>query len=280
MRDEGPCVQSYPNRNRWNWEENAHEPASGQERDRKIRVVDESGRCYDRKDTAFSSPAMSDTPTFEFMTPDEGLPRNILPFDGETILHGVVFDGAEAARLMDVLRKETPWKHDEAVMFGKHIVTARKVAWYGDQHYDYTYSGKTRTALSWTPELLAIRKRVESLTGASYNSCLLNLYHDGSQGMGWHHDDEKGLGTNSNIASVSFGAARRFDFRHKSSGEKVSVILESGSLLEMRGRTQSCWQHQLPKSAKVREPRVNLTFRRMIVDQTRLGRPSESGRII
>jgi alkylated DNA repair dioxygenase AlkB len=117
-----------------------------------------------------------------------------------------------------------------------------------------------------------MKKLVEERTGASYNSCLLNLYADGEQGMGWHHDDENGLGSNSNIASVSFGATRRFDFRHKKSREQVSVVLEHGSLLVMRGTTQACWQHQIPKTKKITTPRVNLTFRQMVeMDRTDIG---------
>ena len=193
-------------------------------------------------------------------------PNNVLPYDGESRYYGALFDAREADSHLNYLLTEITWKHDEAVMFGRHIVTARKVAWFGDRNFDYTYSGCTRTALEWTPRLRAMRDLVEERTGASYNSCLLNLYADGDQGMGWHHDDEKGLGTNSNIASVSFGAVRRFDFRHKQSREKISVMLEHGSLLVMRGATQACWQHQLPKTKKVTAPRINLTFR-LMVDQ-------------
>nr|WP_224772488.1 alpha-ketoglutarate-dependent dioxygenase AlkB [Pelagicoccus enzymogenes] len=191
-------------------------------------------------------------------------PYNVLPRDGESIYFGRMMDATEADQWLNHLLDAIPWKHDEAFIYGRHIVTARKVAWYGDQCFEYTYSGRTRTALPWTPELLDLKARVEDQAGASYNSCLLNLYADGSQGMAWHHDDEKGLGENSNIASLSFGAERRFDFRHKQRKEKVSVMLEHGSLLVMRGTTQACWQHQIPKATKVKQPRVNLTFRRML----------------
>ena len=220
-----------------------------------------------------------ETSSLPFDFGEEPLPRNVLPQDGEAMDHGVIFKREEADRYFEVLLREVPWRHDEAKMFGKHIVTARKVAWYGDRNYDYTYSGRTRTALIWTPELWEIKEMVEGLSGARYNSCLLNLYGDGSQGMGWHHDDEKGLGRNSNIASVSFGAARRFDFRHNRTREKVSVLLEHGSLLVMRGTTQSFWQHQIPKSLKVTEPRINLTFRRMIESETHIGSASGAGEI-
>lgn len=215
----------------------------------------------------------------EFNFFDCDLPRSVLPYDGESIYYGAIFSILEADDYFRVLLAEIPWQQDEAIIYGKHIVTARKVAWYGDAHYDYAYSGRTRTARPWTPALLAIKACVEQHTGAQYNSCLLNLYDDGSQGMSWHHDDEKGLGKNSNIASVSLGAARRFDFRHNISREKISLYLPHGSLLVMRGRTQSCWQHQVPKSQKISEPRINLTFRQMLLSETRIAREDEAGSI-
>jgi len=191
-------------------------------------------------------------------------PSNVLPYDGEAIYYGTIFDVRDANAHLDYLLKHIEWKHDEACMFGRHIITARKVAWFGDRNFDYTYSGRTRTALKWTSNLLAMKDLVQKRTSGRYNSCLLNLYADGDQGMGWHHDDENGLGTNSDIASVSFGAVRRFDFRHKQNREKVSVVLEHGSLLVMRGTTQACWQHQIPKTKEISKPRVNLTFRLMV----------------
>ena len=215
----------------------------------------------------------------EFDFPETDLPRNILPCDGESLYYGRIFDQQQSEDYMRVLLAAIPWQHDEAKIYGKHIVTARKVAWFGDTHYDYTYSGRTRTARLWTAELLAIKEQVERLSGSYYNSCLLNLYGDGTQGMAWHHDDEKGLGFNSDIASVSFGATRRFDFRHKTSKEKISIHLPAGSLLIMRGRTQDCWQHQLAKSTKILQPRINLTFRRMLISETRVAKEQESGLI-
>lgn len=215
----------------------------------------------------------------ELEFPETDTPRSILPRDGDSIYYGRIFSAEKSAHYLRIFLTETPWQHDEAVIFGKHIITARKVAWFGDAYYDYTYSGRTRTARPWTPELLEIKAEVERLGRSQYNSCLLNLYADGSQGMGWHHDDEKGLGKNSDIASVTFGATRRFDFRHKSSGEKVHLHLPSGSLLIMRGCTQTCWQHQVPKSKKILEPRVNLTFRCMLSSETRVARKEESGTI-
>lgn len=204
---------------------------------------------------------MLDQPEFQFPKDGNASLKNLLPREGEVFEYGPIFSPTEADRLLELLLKAIPWRSDEVVMFGKVITTARKVAWYGDRGFDYTYSGRTRSALEWTPELQLIKEVVEQYSGANYNSCLLNLYADGSQGMGWHQDNEKELGSNPNIASVSFGAQRRFDFRHKVSREKLSVMLPHGSLIVMKGATQHHWQHQIAQTKKVTEPRVNLTFR-------------------
>ncbi|QKJ30868.1 alpha-ketoglutarate-dependent dioxygenase AlkB [Mucilaginibacter mali] len=191
--------------------------------------------------------------------------QNILPYDGIVKYYGQVMDTAEAGRYLQVLLDTIKWRNDEAIIFGRHIITKRKVAWYGDRNYDYAYSGFTRTALLWTPELLQLKTLTEQLTGEQYNSCLLNLYHNGDEGMAWHSDDEKMLGKDSAIASLSFGAERKFSLKHRANKtETRSLMLESGSLLVMRGATQTHWLHALPKSKKVLSPRVNLTFRTMV----------------
>jgi alkylated DNA repair dioxygenase AlkB len=190
--------------------------------------------------------------------------ESILPYDGEVLYFGKVISGTEEQRILNYLLAEIVWKNDEAVIFGKHIITKRKVAWYGDTDFSYTYSNTTKQALLWTDELLKLRKLVEGFTGTKYNSCLLNLYHDGDEGMAWHSDDERSLGKNTSIASLSFGAERKFAFKHKSSKDTISLILDSGSLLEMKGATQTNWLHRLPKTTRVKRPRVNLTFRTMI----------------
>ena len=191
--------------------------------------------------------------------PDE----NLLPCDGEAYYHGSVFGESESEEILGSLIEGIPWRHDQAVMFGKRIVTARKVAWFADGGVSYSYSGTVKRAHLWTELLLRLKSAAQIRTGATYNSCLLNLYHDGSEGMGWHSDDEKSIEVGSSIASLSFGAEREFSFRNKATEEKVSVMLENGGLLNMKGETQRFWQHQLPKTKKVDEPRVNLTFRRM-----------------
>lgn len=191
-------------------------------------------------------------------------PTNLLPCDGEANYYGPVVTEAEAARWLESLRGTIEWRRDEVTMFGKKIVMARKVAWYGEKPFAYTYSGTTRAALPWTSELSELKAMVEEVSGSSFNSCLLNLYHDGSEGMGWHSDDEDTLVENATIASLSFGAERKFVLRHKSEKtRKIAVMLEPGSLLTMRGETQKNWSHALMKSKRVVDPRINLTFRLM-----------------
>jgi alkylated DNA repair dioxygenase AlkB len=190
---------------------------------------------------------------------------NLLPNDGAADYYGKVLTPAEALHYLDRMLRHIEWRNDEAVIFGRHIVTKRKVAWYGDQSYSYAYSGKVRDALRWTPELLELKSMVERLVGRTFNSCLLNLYHNGDEGMAWHSDDEKTLEPDGAIASLSLGAERKFSFRHRHRRETISIQLEPGSLLVMHGATQSHWMHALPKTKKVSLPRVNLTFRTMVV---------------
>jgi alkylated DNA repair dioxygenase AlkB len=186
---------------------------------------------------------------------------NLLPYDGFADYYGKVFATGEASRYLDRLLTAIEWRNDEAIIYGKHIRTKRKVAWYGDREYDYTYSNTTKRALRWTDDLLSLKAKAEELSGARYNSCLLNLYQDGDEGMSWHSDSEKELEKDGAIASISFGAERRFQFKHKNTGQLVEVLLETGSLLVMRGTCQTFWMHALPKTKKVTRPRVNLTFR-------------------
>jgi len=196
-------------------------------------------------------------------SPDPSL--NLLPRDGEVVYHGPIMSPGEASRCFEVLRSEVPWQNDEVIIFGKRIVTARKVAWYGDEAFAYTYSGTTRHALPWTNELLRLKGKVESLAEVTFNSCLINLYHHGEEGMSWHSDDESTLVRGATIASVSLGAERKFAFKHKREpGLTTSLVLEHGSLLLMKGATQEHWLHALPKTKRVSEPRINLTFRLMV----------------
>jgi alkylated DNA repair dioxygenase AlkB len=190
---------------------------------------------------------------------------NLLPYDGIVNYFGPVIGHRQANAYFEKLIGEILWKNDEAVIYGKHYITKRKAAWYGDSAFEYTYSNTTKTAHPWTADLLELKAVVEKLVGHTFNSCLLNLYHDGSEGMAWHSDDETALGKDTVIASMSFGAVRKFSFKHKTSKETVSVLLEHGSLLVMKGTTQTHWLHSIPKSVKIKSPRVNLTFRTIVV---------------
>ena len=189
---------------------------------------------------------------------------NVLNKDGEANYYGKVMTTSEANTYYNLLLKNINWKNDEALYHGKHIVTKRKVAWYGDQGFLYTYSNTTKQALPWTNELIDLKRKTELITNSQFNSCLLNLYHDGNEGMTWHSDDEKSLGKNTVIASLSFGAERKFSFKHRRTRQTISLLLENGSLLVMRGNTQSNWLHSLPLSSKINHPRINLTFRTII----------------
>ncbi len=186
---------------------------------------------------------------------------NILPNDGEVNYYGKILNEENAQHYFDHLLRNIEWVNDKAIIFGKLIVTKRKVAWYGDKPFDYTYSKTTKSALPWTKELLELKNRIEKKTGETFNSCLLNLYHSGEEGMAWHSDGEKDLKKNGAIGSLSLGADRKFSFKHKITKQTVSVILVKGSLLVMKGKTQTNWLHRLPPTKKVKSPRINLTFR-------------------
>ena len=179
-----------------------------------------------------------------------------------------LFSPLESESLFRELLETTPWEEDEVVLFGQRRKLSRKVAWMGDGGFTYAYSGTSKTASRWTPPLILVKERVERRTDHRFNACLLNLYHDGSEGMGWHSDDEKTLGRNPVIASVSFGAERIFKLKHRKSKEVVSVLLEQGSLLVMKGETQHHWVHTMPKTKKVSTPRINLTFRLFVGTQS------------
>lgn len=187
--------------------------------------------------------------------------ENLLPKDGNVNYYGKLLSFQQAHHYFEALLNTIEWKNDEAIIFGKRIVTKRKVAWYGDKPFDYTYSNTTKSALPWTKELVELKALIEEKTGETFNSCLLNLYHNGDEGMAWHSDAEKDLKKNGAIGSLSFGAERKFAFKHKETKETVSMILEHGSLLVMKEETQTNWLHRLPPTKKVLKPRVNLTFR-------------------
>lgn len=187
--------------------------------------------------------------------------RNLLPYDGQVNYYGKLLEKPEADEFMNHLMETISWEYDKSMLFGKEIITKRKVAWYGNRPYPYTYSRITRRALPWTEALLTLKTLVETQTGETFNSCLLNLYPTGGEGMGWHSDGEADLIKHGAIASLSFGSERKFAFKHKQGDEKIELLLEHGSLLVMKGSTQSFWVHKLPTTKKVTTPRINLTFR-------------------
>lgn len=189
---------------------------------------------------------------------------NLLPFDGMVHYYGKILSIKQCNDYLDAMLNKIEWKNDEAIIFGKHIITSRKVAWYADREYSYTYSGTTKHALLWTQELLELKFLIEQITNHTFNSCLLNLYHNGNEGMAWHSDDEKSLGKNSAIGSLSLGAERKFSFKHKATKQSTSILLENGSLLIMKGHTQANWFHRLPPTQKIKGTRINLTFRTMV----------------
>ncbi len=186
---------------------------------------------------------------------------NQLPYEGEVYYIPNFLPPSEAMACFRQLREQIAWEHDRVRMFGKEIITRRQVAWYGDLPYTYKYSGHSRTALPFTPLLDELRSRAAKVADQAFNSCLLNLYHEGSEGMSWHRDNEPELLPQGCIASYSLGAERKFVFRHRKTKAKQEVFLEDGSLLLMRGSVQEHWEHRLPPTKKVSSPRINLTFR-------------------
>lgn len=191
--------------------------------------------------------------------------KNCLPYDGIVEDYGTIFSQQDAADWFAYLQHQLPWQADEVRIYGKHHVLKRLVVWYGDAGQNYQYSGIERIALLWSEAMLQLKHYIEQLTQSQFNSCLANFYPSGNEGMGWHSDDDMSLASETTIASLSFGASRKFYLRHKQSQEKVSLALNSGQLIVMRGTTQQHWQHQIPKMLRVHEPRINLTFRQFVL---------------
>lgn len=182
--------------------------------------------------------------------------------DADVVFYRDFFDAEESDRLFQALYETTPWRQDTATLFGKTHRLPRLTAWHGDAGKSYAYSGILMHPAPWTPTLLQIKARVAEVTAVPFNSVLLNLYRSGQDSMGWHSDAESSLGRNPAIASVSLGGTRRFGFRHRRQKHlRVNLELTHGSVLIMQGPTQHYWQHQVPKTAKQVDPRINLTFR-------------------
>lgn len=189
---------------------------------------------------------------------------NLLPKDGTVHYYGKIFTEEQSEIYYVKLLNEINWQHDIVKIFGKEIITKRKVAFLGDEGISYKYSGKTKIAEKWPKFILEIKSTVEQISGEKFNACLLNYYHNGSEAMSWHSDNEKEILNHSAIASVSFGAERKFGFKHNFSKEKISLMLENGSLLIMKDETQIYWKHKLYTNAKITLPRINLTFRTIV----------------
>jgi alkylated DNA repair dioxygenase AlkB len=200
-------------------------------------------------------------PTQLFETPRPSSPVNVLLRDGRAEYFSGIFEPSSCSELFSALIGSLDWQVDQLFMFGKLITTKRKVAWVGDAGCAYTYSGVKKEPQAWTPELRQIKSKLEAIAQWQFNSCLLNLYHDGSEGMGWHSDDEPELVQTAPIASLSLGAERKFSFKHKTDKTNASLILENGSVLIMHAPTQTFWNHSLTKTARPVGPRINLTFR-------------------
>ncbi len=192
-------------------------------------------------------------------------PKIILQKDGLAEYIPQFYSQEESKILFQRLSQEIKWKNDVVIIFGKKMVMNRLSAWYAEQTLEYTYSKITRKAEIFNDIMLEIKSKIEKETGERFNSCLLNFYHSGNDGMGWHSDDEDSIVKNSCIASLSLGESRVFHFKHKIEKSKVSISLENGSLLLMKNEIQQYWKHSLPKSKKVKSPRINLTFRKSVV---------------
>lgn len=181
---------------------------------------------------------------------------------GELVYYPHFFSLAESDCYLEQLTSEIDWRHEPIKLYGREILQPRLTAWYGDAGKSYTYSGIEMQPQPWTAALLTIKQEIETIAGVIFNSVLLNLYRHGQDSVAWHSDDEPELGINPVIGSVSFGVTRKFQLRHKVQKElKQTIELSHGSFLLMKGTTQHHWQHQIPKTARVKDPRINLTFR-------------------
>ncbi|MEN8625374.1 alpha-ketoglutarate-dependent dioxygenase AlkB family protein [Psychrobacter proteolyticus] len=192
---------------------------------------------------------------------------NLLPYDGKVNDLGVIIDDATA--LYNTLLNELPWQSDIVTLFGKTHITTRQIVWMGDENANYQYSGHVRQTVPWSDIVFHVKQKIEQALAeigvtANFNTCLLNYYPSGADGMGYHADDEKELGHQPVIASLSLGATRKFVFKHKKTQDKVELHLESGQLVVMHGDTQTFWKHTITKTKTVDTGRISLTFRHML----------------
>jgi len=187
--------------------------------------------------------------------------KNILPFDGELYLVERFYPKNEANQLFDLLLERLAWKQEKIFLYGRWLKVPRLMCWYGDKNAEYRYSGVSHQPIAWTEELLSVRQKIQAFYPCSFNSVMANLYRNGADSMGCHADDEKELGVNPVIASLSLGEQRLLKFRHQKSKQVLDVVLNHGDLLLMAGEIQHHWRHELPKTKKLKAERINLTFR-------------------
>ncbi len=184
--------------------------------------------------------------------------------NGELIFYPNFFERLESEMFLEKLKETIKWSQESMNMYGKNLYLPRLTSWYGDNDKPYSFSGIKLNPLPWTNELLKIKEKIEPISNSTFNSVLLNRYRNGQDSISWHTDAEKELGINPTIASVNFGATRVFQLRHVKTKEKIELELNNGALLIMKGELQHFWQHQVPKSKKVNDERINLTFRVII----------------
>ncbi|MFN6560779.1 MAG: alpha-ketoglutarate-dependent dioxygenase AlkB family protein [Nostoc sp. ChiSLP01] len=193
----------------------------------------------------------------------ENIDKEVLSMqDADVTFYRNFFNQQDSDDIFQTLLNQIKWRQDKMKIYGKEVNLPRKTAWYGDRNMSYKFSGIHLDPEPWIPTLLQVKEKVDEIAKVNFNSVLLNLYRDGNDGISWHTDAEPELGQNPVIASVSFGGTRRFMFRHKHNQDlKAEIELVDGSFLLMAGVTQHFWQHQIPKTSKQVQPRINLTFR-------------------
>lgn len=188
-------------------------------------------------------------------------PWELLSGASSAVLHSAVLEPDKALDAFENLHAQTPWEQHNVVVYGRSIAQPRLVAWFAPPGVTYRYAGLTLEPHALTPLLIQLKKRVEVIAGAQFNSVLMNLYRTGADSNGWHADNEPEFGVDPVIASLSLGATRRFDLRNRETKETIKTNLASGDLVVMSGDCQREWIHQAPKQLRVQEPRINLTFR-------------------
>lgn len=187
--------------------------------------------------------------------------HEIINQDGQAYYYPGFLTSRQATHYLASLSIELSWRQETVTLFGKRYLTPRLVAWYGDPGLSYRYSGIEHVASGWSFNLNRLKQQTENLTSLRFNSVLANFYRNGNDSMGWHADNEKVLGQNPSIASISLGQTRRFLFKHRTGKNRVELLLEPGSLLLMQGKLQTHWLHSLPKQPQANQSRLNLTFR-------------------